>query len=77
MKARRIVNLADGRVHVSRTAPSAQCGKTAYTSKKVALHAAAMSRHHTGENIRAYKCGPCHCWHIGHPPGLPRTLATS
>lgn len=59
------------------TTRSTLCGKLAYSSKKVALANAAHARRETGENIRAYKCGPCHCWHIGHPPGLPRTLATS
>lgn len=54
---------------------SQRCGKRAYSSRKVALHAAAMARQIAGENIHAYKCEPCHCWHIGHPPGLPRTLA--
>lgn len=66
-----------GHVTVVKAARSPVCGKLAYSSKKVALATAAHARRETGENIRAYKCGPCHCWHIGHPPGLPRTLATS
>lgn len=54
---------------------SQRCGKRAYSSRKLALHAAAMARKIAGENVHVYKCGPCHCWHIGHPPGLPRQLA--
>lgn len=75
MKARKIRAQGDGSVHTVKMVMSSRCGKNGYSSRKLALHAAAMARKIAGENVHVYKCGPCHCWHIGHPPGLPRTLA--
>lgn len=46
-----------------------KCPKFAYTTKKAALHMAATQSRASGENIRAYHCFACHCFHIGHPPG--------
>lgn len=45
------------------------CQKFAYTSRKVALGAAALARLETGETIHAYRCEEGHCFHIGHPIG--------
>lgn len=56
-----------GRTKILRQTP---CGKQGYTSRKLALHAAAIARNETGEPIHAYRCSVgCHCWHLGHPPG--------
>lgn len=46
-----------------------RCGKLAYVSKKIAAQKAAVARSASGENVVAYHSKPCHCWHIGHPPG--------
>jgi hypothetical protein len=51
------------------------CGKFRYSSKKIALSSAREQRALTGENIRVYHCYPCHCYHLGHPPGEPRRLS--
>lgn len=55
-----------GRTKVLKRTP---CGKNGYTSRKLALAAAAAARRATGEPIDAYKCTRCHLHHIGHPPG--------
>lgn len=74
---RAVVRASDaGKVHRVHAVPSA-CGKLAYTSRKRAKAAAAVNRREFGENVEAYKCpNGCHAWHIGHPPGLPRRLAS-
>jgi hypothetical protein len=40
--------------------------KSKISSRKRALSAAARLTHRLGEDIQAYRCGPCHAWHIGH-----------
>lgn len=78
MKARRLVSAETGKVRAVKVVPSRRCGKLAYSSKKLALSQAAIARRETGERIEAYKCrNGCHCWHLGHPPGLPRLLEAS
>lgn len=52
-----------------------RCGKFAYASRKLARTVAAKVRREAGENVEAYHCYPCHAYHVGHPPGEPRTLA--
>lgn len=62
----------DGKVYRHKVTKS-RCGKNAYTSRKLALSAAAIARKTTGEDIRAYKCPyGCHAWHQGHPAGMDR-----
>jgi hypothetical protein len=34
--------------------------------RKPALGAAARLTKELGEEMHAYKCATCHCWHIGH-----------
>lgn len=46
-----------------------RCRKQCYTSKKIAKARAVAVSKEIGEPIHAYKCVPCHAWHIGHPPG--------
>lgn len=40
--------------------------KYVYRNKAEAQESAANSSAHTHEDIEAYKCGFCSCWHIGH-----------
>lgn len=40
-------------------------GKASY-SKRAARRAAINVSASSGENLHAYLCGHCHCWHIGH-----------
>lgn len=66
----RVIVHDDGRVTRAKVARTSRCGKHAYSSRKLALQAAAEARRDTGELIQAYHCpGRCHAWHIGHPPG--------
>lgn len=40
--------------------------KRRISSRKQALAAAHRVTKLRGEVVQAYKCLPCHCWHIGH-----------
>lgn len=73
MRAPTTVDSETGKVTRRYSAPS-DCGKLAYSGRKVAAMQAAIARRDTGENIRHYKCCFCHAWHIGHPGGQPRML---
>lgn len=47
---------------------SCECGKVLYTSRKMALEAAAIQRRDYGDpDIRPYHSYPCHGYHLGHP----------
>lgn len=43
------------------------CGKTRYDTAAAAKPAIEWAQKR-GEWVRAYTCGHCHGWHIGHPP---------
>jgi hypothetical protein len=45
------------------------CGKRRYLSRG----AATKARRQIGDRtLRAYRCGPCECWHLGHLPDVVR-----
>lgn len=70
MKAQK-VHSHDGRGVVTKrsvTGPR-RCGKSCYSSKKMAKQRASELRKELQEPIEAYKCYRCHAWHLGHPPG--------
>lgn len=52
--------------------PIGACQKFAYASRKAAYASARTQSRMTGENIQAYHCFACHCYHIGHPSGSRR-----
>lgn len=69
MRPRTITNPTTGRVSRTKIRPFSACGKFLYTGRKIAKAAAKEQTRATGELIEAYRCGRCHGWHIGHPPG--------
>ncbi len=71
MRPRTIID-NEGRVHRSKVITGTPCGKNGYASRKLAASAAAASRRHTGDDIHAYRCSACHCFHIGHRPWWAR-----
>lgn len=42
------------------------CVKQAYESERTAKRRAHVESKRTGDVIRAYLCGRCRAWHIGH-----------
>ena len=71
MKPRTILD-GQGGVHRTTTIDVTPCGKQGYTSRKHAATAAAAARRRTGDDIHVYRCGDCHCLHIGHRPWWAR-----
>lgn len=67
MKPRTIAH-DSGLITRSKVVKITACGKQGYSSKKMAKASAVHSARMTGDDIRAYKCDGCHCWHIGHTP---------
>lgn len=69
MRPVRHIEAETGKVIRSHVARSDRCRKLSYASRKRAAATAKAQTRATGELIEPYHCGPCHAWHIGHPPG--------